>query len=94
MSATLNAEKLLNYYKWKIHPYPDPIDNATTYEIKSKAVHKVHVFNIEQLQKTSGEYNYLKFPDDSIPIVSRDCMNACNQLIKFDIPKLEKNKPK
>ena len=95
MSATLNAEKLLNYYKWKIYPYPDPIDNATTYEIKSKAAHKVHVFYINELQQSSGEYNYLKFPtDDTMPTVSKECMRACNQLIKTDIPRLDKTKAK
>ena len=90
MSATLNADKLKSYYMWSYHPDDPLVCNATKYEVKSGAKHNVTVFYLDDLEKT-GQFTDIKYLNDSVPVLSKENMSVCRQLIQVAIPKFEAN---
>ena len=88
MSATLNADKLMSYYMWSYHPEEPMVRNATKYEVKSGAKHNVNVFYLDDLMKT-GQFSDIKLLNDTLPVLSKENMSVCRQLIQIAIPKFE-----
>ena len=79
MSATLNQEKLSNYYVWS------GFEQATCYSILGSLHHTVQVYYLNDISK--GDLKRIKIEEKAALL--DECVEKCCQII-FDINKVDK----
>ena len=83
MSATLNEEKLLDYYRWSYYGEETLTTNATVYDVQARAMYKNYVFYLDDLRSGPDLINNIKYPHDNTAFLSNDCISVCCQIMQI-----------